>query len=100
MITMAAYVISEVEFLDEGAAQRYRELAARSIEAYGGRYLVRAQNPTVAEGDWPAEQRVVIVGFPTMDRLTEWYSSPEYAEALVIRSTALDRRLLFVEGDS
>jgi uncharacterized protein (DUF1330 family) len=26
------------------------------------------------------------------------YASPEYAEALKVRQTALDRRLIFVEG--
>jgi uncharacterized protein (DUF1330 family) len=33
-----------------------------------------------------------------MERLREWYASPEYAEALKVRRTALDRRLIFVEG--
>jgi uncharacterized protein (DUF1330 family) len=27
-----------------------------------------------------------------------WYASPEYAEALKVRRTALERRLVFVEG--
>jgi uncharacterized protein (DUF1330 family) len=33
-----------------------------------------------------------------MQRLHEWYASPEYAEALKVRRTALERRLIFVEG--
>jgi uncharacterized protein (DUF1330 family) len=33
-----------------------------------------------------------------MQRLREWYGSPEYAEALAVRRTALDLRLVFVEG--
>jgi uncharacterized protein (DUF1330 family) len=33
-----------------------------------------------------------------MARLREWYASPEYAEALKVRRTALERRLIFVEG--
>jgi uncharacterized protein (DUF1330 family) len=41
---------------------------------------------------------VVVVEFPSMERLLQWYSSPEYAEALAVRRTALDRRLLFVDG--
>ena len=36
-----AYVISEVAVLDEAQATRYRELAAASVAAYGGRYLAR-----------------------------------------------------------
>jgi uncharacterized protein (DUF1330 family) len=95
---MAAYVISEVEMLDETQGRRYRELAAASIARHGGRYLVRGAAPVVAEGDWPPDCRVVIVEFPTMERLQAWYTSADYAEALAVRQTAMDRRLLFVDG--
>lgn len=95
---MPAYVISEVELLDETQGQRYRELAAASIARHGGRYLVRGADPDVPEGDWPPQQRVVVVEFPDMARLREWYDSDDYAEALAVRRTALSRRLLFVDG--
>jgi uncharacterized protein (DUF1330 family) len=95
---MPAYVISEVEMLDESQGQRYRELAAASIAAHGGRYLVRGAQPEVPEGDWPAAQRVVVVSFPTMEQLRAWYGSTDYAAALSVRQTALTRRLLFVDG--
>jgi uncharacterized protein (DUF1330 family) len=95
---MTAYVISEVEMLDETQGQRYRELAAASIARHGGRYLVRGADPQVPEGNWPAGHRIVVVEFPAMDQLRAWYASADYAEALAIRQTALDRRLLFVEG--
>jgi uncharacterized protein (DUF1330 family) len=95
---MTAYAISEVTILDEAAAQRYRELAAASIASHGGRYLVRGASPEVPESDWPAARRVVLIEFPTMDRLRRWYASAEYAQALAVRGTALSRRLLFVEG--
>lgn len=91
-------MISEVEVLDEGQAQSYRELAEASIERYGGRYIVRGAEPEVPEGHWPSAQRVVVVEFPDMERARQWYASPEYAEALAVRQTALNRRLLFVDG--
>lgn len=91
-------MISEVEMLDETQGQRYRELAAASIARHGGRYIVRGAAPDVPEGDWPTARRIVIVQFPSMEQLREWYSSSDYAEALAVRRTALDRRLLFVHG--
>jgi uncharacterized protein (DUF1330 family) len=94
---MSAYVISEVEVLDEDLANEYRALAAASIEQFGGRYIVRGAEPNVAEGT-QTTRRIVIVEFPTMERLHEWYASAEYAKALTIRARALDRRLMFVEG--
>jgi uncharacterized protein (DUF1330 family) len=95
---VSAYVISEVEVLDEAAAQRYRGLAVQSIARYGGRYLVRGTTPTVPEGDWPTGAQAVVVEFPSMEQLRRWYESGEYAAALRVRRTALHRRLLFVEG--
>lgn len=95
---MAAYAISEVEIVDEELGQQYRDLAALSIAAHGGRYLARGADPHVPEGDWPAAQRVVIVEFPDMEQLQRWYASPEYAKALVVSHAALRRRLLFVDG--
>ncbi len=95
---MTAYVISEVEVLDLALADTYRSLAQEAIAHYGSRYIVRGGAVEVIEGEWPAQQRVIVVEFPTMERAHEWYGSAEYAAALEVRATALTRRLIFVEG--
>jgi uncharacterized protein (DUF1330 family) len=94
---MSAYVISEVEMRDAAGFETYRTIAAKTIAQYGGRYLVRGGGASVIEGG-PPPKTVIVVEFPTMQRLREWYASPEYAEALKVRRTALDRRLIFVQG--
>jgi uncharacterized protein (DUF1330 family) len=94
---MPAYVISELEVRDAVAIEAYRSIAAKSIAHYGGRYLVRNGGASVVEGG-PPPNSIVVVEFPSMQRLREWYASPEYAEALKVRRTTLDRRLIFVEG--
>jgi uncharacterized protein (DUF1330 family) len=94
---MPAYAISEVEARDAEGFESYRTIAAKSIAQYGGRYLVRGGAAEVAEGG-PPPKTLIVVEFPSMERLREWYASPEYAEALKVRQTALDRRLIFVEG--
>ncbi|MBR1166700.1 DUF1330 domain-containing protein [Bradyrhizobium sp. DASA03005] len=96
---MTAYVISEVEVRDPAAFEAYRALAAETIAQYGGRYLVRGGQAELLEGG-PSPKAIVIVEFPTMARLKEWYASSEYAEALKLRASALQRRLLLVEGVS
>jgi uncharacterized protein (DUF1330 family) len=95
---VSVYVISEVEVQDEELADLYRYLAQWSIAQYGGRYVVRGVQPEIIEGDWPARQRLVVVEFPDADTARRWYASAEYAPALKIRGTALNRRLLLVEG--
>ncbi len=93
-----AYSITEVEVLDEEAAARYAQITGPAVARYGGRFLVLAAEPTVAEGESPADQRMVVIEFPDMHRLEEWYESPEYAPARELARTALRRRLRFVEG--
>ncbi|MGD9210127.1 MAG: DUF1330 domain-containing protein [Desulfobacteraceae bacterium] len=96
---MPAFVISEVEIIDEESANEYRKLAAIAIEKYNGRYLTRAAEAIVVEGQTTG-RKVVILEFPSMQQIRNWYASPEYAKALKYRKVALDRRLMFVEGTS
>jgi uncharacterized protein (DUF1330 family) len=94
---MPAYLISEVDVRDPAGFEAYRTIAARAIAQYGGRYLVRGGAAVAVEGG-PPPKNIIVAEFPSMQALREWYASPEYAEALKFRRTALDRRLIFVEG--
>jgi uncharacterized protein (DUF1330 family) len=95
---LPAYSITQVEVIDEDGYKRYRELAQVAVLQYGGRFLIQGGTPVVAKGDWPPQQRVVVIEFPSMDQLKAWYDSPEYRPARKIAQTALRRRLLFLEG--
>ena len=101
---MTAYLLSQVEVIDEEAWQNYRSRAAVAIEKFGGRYLARGVHPEVVEADWEPpgadNQVVVIVEFPSLEALHAWYQSPEYAAAFAFRGKAVHRRLLFVDGVS
>jgi uncharacterized protein (DUF1330 family) len=77
----------------------YRTLAAQTIAQYGSRYLAQGDAAEVGEGGPPAKT-IIIVEFPSMARAREWYASAEYADALKLRQTALERRLPFGEGAS
>jgi uncharacterized protein (DUF1330 family) len=92
-----AYVISDVAFRDGEALAAYRELAARSIAAFGGRYLVRGGEIGVLEGDW-RPSAIVIAEFTDAATARAWYGSPLYAQALAFRQEALTRNLILVEG--
>ena len=87
-----------VGLVDEAGGDRYREMAAASIAAHGGRYVVRGALPEALEGAWADDTRLVIVEFPTVEAARTWYSSADYAEALALSRTVLQRRLLLAEG--
>ena len=94
---MPALIIVDIEVTDPVRYEDYKRLALSSIAAHGGRYLVRGGAAKAAEGG-PPPKNIIVVEFPSMEKLRDWYASPEYAEALKVRRTALDRRLIFVEG--
>ncbi|WP_040421599.1 DUF1330 domain-containing protein [Actinopolymorpha alba] len=94
---MAAYVIVNADVLDEEAGWAYAPVAQKSILSHGGRYLVAGATPEPVEGTWDSS-RFLVIEFPDMDRIREWYDSPEYRQAREIREGKLRVGLLFVEG--
>ncbi|HVC71744.1 MAG TPA: DUF1330 domain-containing protein [Acidimicrobiales bacterium] len=94
---MAAYVIYQGEVTDPERYEQYRPLAAASIIAAGGRYLVRGGDVEVLEGDAPAG-RTVVLEFPDTDAALRWYHGDAYSEARKIRHGAATARMYVVDG--
>ena len=94
---MPAYLILDIHVTDPEEYAAYRERAPATLEAYGGRYLVRGGAHEVVEGDWDPE-RIVVVEFPSVERAHEWYRSAEYAELAEMRQRAAPSKVILVEG--
>ncbi len=92
-----AYEIHEVVVSDAEAYAEYAKLAAPSVAAFGGRYIVRGGNGTAIAGDAPAA-RVVVLEFPDRETAVAWRASPEYQSALKIREAASTSRVFLVDG--
>ena len=93
---MTAYLVADIEVTDPEAYAEYRRTVGASIAAFGGRFLARGGATVSLEGDW-APKRLVIVEFPSMERLQAWYASPEYAPALALRQRASVSSLVMTE---
>jgi uncharacterized protein (DUF1330 family) len=93
---MRAYVIVDIEVTDPVSFQGYKNEIGANIAAFGGRCLARGA-PEVLEGNWSPKQ-LVILEFPTMARLKEWYKSPEYAPLLSLRKTSASSNLVITEA--
>ena len=81
---MAAYVIFDVEIRDTAQYQEYMRQVKPVIEAAGGRYLVRGGGHKVVEGTW-FPRRLVLLEFPSMASLQDFYLSPEYQALKTLR---------------
>jgi len=94
---MTAYVIVNVEIIDQAAYDEYRKGSPATIAAYGGRFLARGGATRVIEGDF-LPNRFVIIEFPDAAAAQRWYDSPEYRPLLEIRKRASRGSLFVVEG--
>jgi uncharacterized protein (DUF1330 family) len=94
---MAAYLIANLRITDPERFGQYREQVSPMIARFGGRYLVRGGAVEVVEGD-PSLNRLVILEFPSMERLREFYGSAEYAPLLALRGACTVSDVALVEG--
>ena len=70
---MPAYVIVEIAVKDPVRYEEYKEMAERSVKAFGGAYIVRGKPAVVLEGGWKPK-RLVVLQFPSQARAMEWYA--------------------------
>ncbi len=94
---MTAYVIYQGEVTDPDRYEEYRPKAAASIEAAGGRYVVRGGETQSLEGEPPAE-RTVVIEFPTVQAALDWYHGEQYTAARRLREGAARARMYVVAG--
>lgn len=94
---MPGYVIANVTVTDPDVFEEYRGMVPATIDAYGGKYLVRGGAAEVMEGNW-SPNRLVVIEFESVEKAKEWYYSTEYTTAKAVRLRASTGDLLFVEG--
>ena len=94
---MPAYIIVDVKIINPDDYEVYKTLTPASLTPYQGKFIVRGGPAETLEGDWHPG-RIVILEFPNSERARQWWNSPEYAPAKLIRQGASDTRMILVEG--
>jgi len=94
---MAAYVLVQIDVHDPAGFERYRGMVLPSIEAFGGRFIVRGGPVETLEGSW-RPPRLVIIEFPDAGRARSWWESPEYAEAKALRLATSRSEMILATG--
>jgi uncharacterized protein (DUF1330 family) len=92
---MSAFVLVEVIIQDPLVYEEYKKLTPASVEAYGGRFVIRGNPVQVMEGAWKYD-RLVMIEFPTKEIALEWYNSKEYQQAKKIRENAASANFFIV----
>ena len=94
---MPAYLIANITVHDQSRFARYVAAAPAVVARFGGRYIIRAGASEVLEGD-PQINRTVVIEFPTMQSIKDFYSAPEYQALVALRTTCADAHLFCIEG--
>jgi uncharacterized protein (DUF1330 family) len=94
---MPVYMILSVEVIDSAAYNEYKAKVPELVEKYGGRYLVRGGAALRTIGDWNPG-RIILLEFPSHERLWEWLASPEYAPLAAIRDRSTRAKGIVVDG--
>jgi uncharacterized protein (DUF1330 family) len=94
---MKGYVIAEIDVHNPKEYEGYKASVPPTIEAYGGRYVVRGGEAEVLEGDWQPN-RIVVLEFESPERAREWYESEGYREPKALRQRTSTGSLILVSG--
>jgi uncharacterized protein (DUF1330 family) len=99
-VSAKGYVIFDVTIHDMERYQDFMQSVKPTIEAAGGKYLVRGGEHKIVEGDWDPD-RLVLFEFPSFDAAKAFYSSDQYqGGAKKIRDECSSARVAVVEGFS
>ena len=94
---MKAFVIATETAKDEAMFAEYRKAVPATIEAFGGKFIVRGGDLKLLEGEWQ-HPRLVIIEFPSREAAEGWYRSPEYQKIIGLRLNSTVGNLVIVEG--
>lgn len=91
------YVLAELEVTDPAQFAEYGKQVVATVQAFGGRYLVRGGAAERMEGDHPM-RRMVVLEFPSVEQAKAWYNSKEYAPLKDLRIRSATTQLIIVAG--
>ena len=91
------YLVADIEVTDPDMYTEYAAGVPDTVAAYDGRYLIRGAQGEVLEGSW-TPKRLVVLEFESLERVKEWYNSPEYADLKKLRHSASKGNAIFAEG--
>lgn len=83
---------------NRGEYDEYIDEVRPIVEHYGGEYLVRTEEiESLSQRRTP--QRVILIRFPSRERLDACFASPEYRAIMMKRVNSVDARAIIVEGE-
>ena len=83
---------------DQATYDKYRAAVAGTQVPYGGRFLARGAKAVMLDASPRPQGTIVIISFPNMKNLQEWWQSAAYSAIRPLRESATVSTLYAVEG--
>ncbi len=93
---MAAYLFGQLTVTNPELLGQYAEKAGPMVAKWGGEYVMHGAVHKVVEGSLP-HQAGILIRFPDIESLTNWYHSEEYQAVAGMRHTASEGVVTFYE---
>lgn len=94
---MSAYIIVRMEVTDWERYKKYIAATPAVVAKFSGKFIARGGETLTLEG--PEEKRrIVLIEFPSLGKIRDFYRSGEYQEAKNLRQGASVASLVAVDG--
>lgn len=91
------YILAEIAVTNPEPYKNYLAAVTPMVEAFGGKYIVRAGRSETTEGEAPVG-RMVVLEFASYDAARAFYNAPEYQQILSLRTDNATSRIIILEG--
>ena len=95
---LAYYVGNVQEVKDPEGYKAYTAKVADTLTPFGGKFIVRAADPVIVDASKKPPGYIVIIQFPSMKALHDWWDSPVYSGIRPIRERMTTGQNYAVEG--
>jgi uncharacterized protein (DUF1330 family) len=94
-----AYLVANIQAVkDQPTYDKYRAAVAGTQTPYGGRFLARGAKAVMLDASPQPQGTMVIISFPNMKNLQEWWKSDAYSAIRPLRENATVSTVYAVEG--
>jgi uncharacterized protein (DUF1330 family) len=94
----AYYVGNVQEVKDAEAYKVYASKVPDTLNPFGGKFIVRGAEPVILDASKKPPGYIVVIQFPSMKNLRDWWNSPVYSSIRPIRERLTIGQNYAVEG--
>ncbi len=91
------YVVGHITVKNAEMWAEYRSRVPATLEPWGGELVFRGRQVAALSGASP-HQDIVVIRFPSVAAVSDWFSSPAYQALIPLREQAADVLLLSYES--